>query len=855
MPATSVAIINDSLALIGVPAITALSDPINSAKVANQIYVQSRDAVLRMHTWGFATKRATLSLIGSASFGTEKRYTLPSGCLRVVELYNSTSDWKMESGEFLTPDASAQIKYIYQETDTTKYDTLFTEAFEYYLASKMAMPLTQSPEKANQMVSRFQATLALAKSVDANEDAPLEIVSRSLLVLGAPPLVDRDDTRIQMASKIYEKTRDEVLAAQPWNFAVKRSGALSAGSAPPFEYTNAWTLPADCLRVLEVYTSAGAWSPDSWRIEAGVLLCNLTSAPKVKYIAQITDTTKFSAHYTNALVYNLASKLAASLVNQPAMIAPNYELYQKTLLDARLADNKEVGSDIIVAKTLTLLGVASLDEHKTQLAIKLYEDTRDEVLRMHNWNFAVSYNNSLVNSGQAGDEYSYNYDLPSDCIKALELLNAGENSSFRIRGRQLLTNAGTARLKYVAKITDTTKFEAAFTSCVVSLLASKLAYPVTQQAGLGVQYYEMYQRALASAKIADTQEGTPESIVSRALVLLGVSQISLVDEGKIAMVNSLYASSRDEVLRAYTWNFAMKRSGALSTTTTPNFGFAYAFTLPADCLRVVELHNSTSAWRVENSLLLTDDASAKVRYIAQITDTTKFSANYTNTLVYNFASKLAFPIANQPAMSQHYYDLYQKTLAEAKVTEAQEAVPVIEIVNLALGLIGISSIAALDDNQIRVISRLYTPTLKETIADHEWNFAMSRAELVEALPVPDFGYEHKFTLPADCLRVTELYDSDSEWKIEGSYLMTDDDEVKILYIANITDTTKFSPLFSTALMYHLASKFAVPMTKDKGLQQQNYQLYRSTVDNARSVDSREGTADDITSNVLIDARR
>ena len=206
-------------------------------------------------------------------------------------------------------------------------------------------------------------------------------------------------------------------------------------------------------------------------------------------------------------------------------------------------------------------------------------------------------------------------------------------------------------------------------------------------------------------------------------------------------------------------------------------------------------------------------------------------------------------------MVQLYDKLYNESIAQARVLEAAEAMPVTDTVNMALTLIGAGSISALDDQQIRLIEKLYTPTLKETLAAHTWNFATSRAVLVEATPVPTFGFDHKFTLPTDCLTIVELYDSDSEWKIEGGFLLTDDDTASVIYIANITDTTKFSATFNTALMYHLASKFAVPMAKDKGLQKQNYELYINTCAGARSIDSREGTADELQSNTLIDARR
>jgi hypothetical protein len=303
----------------------------------------------------------------------------------------------------------------------------------------------------------------------------------------------------------------------------------------------------------------------------------------------------------------------------------------------------------------------------------------------------------------------------------------------------------------------------------------------------------------------------------------------------------------------YTWSFAIKRA-ILVATTDPVFGTENRFTLPAGWMKIVELYGSTTPWWLEGGYLLTADTSASVRYVYQETDTTLYDPLFIQALITYLAEKMAYPLTRSQDVVKTCATLFAEALGNAKLIHSRESVPVSALLNQALALLGINSVANLDENQIRILESIYLPTLKETLADHEWNFAISRATLAEALPAPDFGYAHKFTLPADCIRVVELYDSDSTWRVEGAYLMTDDDDVKIVYIAYISDTTKFSPLFTAALVYHLASKCAVPMTKDISLQKQNYQLYRNTIDNARSVDSREGTPDDITSSVLIDVR-
>lgn len=866
-------LVNDALLQIGVASITAgeLATPtLQASKVANQVYAQARDAVLRMHTWGFATYRATLSLVGAVSQGVGNRFTLPASpyCLRVQDMFDTTAEWRVEGRELITPDATAKIRFIARETDTTKYDAIFSEVLVYYLASQMAFSLTRDAALVKLKWEQFQTALNGARIADIEEDAPrqqasYDMISKAYMLVGASSLSSLDDSRLAIALRTYEAARDETLAAHAWNFAIKRSAALSAGTNPSYEYSNAWTLPTDCLRVLEVYDSTNAWVSTAWRIESGALICNLAAAPKVKYIAQITDTTKYSSVFINTLVYLLASKLAP-IAGQSALATPNYEVYMRTLVAAKLSDDKESGADIITAKALLLLGVSatSLDGEKSQIANETYKTTRDEILKANAWNFALKQSAALSAATAPNWEYTNSFELPTDCLRVLEVYNVsdarvydwkvvGYTSTDKLR---LMINSTSAEVKYIAQITDTAKFDALFTNCLVYLLASRLAMPLAGQDALVSRNYELYQKTLLDAKLLNSQESMPDVITAKAIALLGTSMASL-DNSKLNLAVSLYASARDEVLRAYSWNFAIKRSAALATTTAPNFGYTYAYTLPTDSLRVLELYGSISPWRVEAGILLTDDATAKVKYIAQITDTTKFSASFTNALLYNMASKLAIAFTGNVGIATQNYELYQKTVAEARLADAQEAVPVSDTVNLALALIGASSLASMDDQLIRIVERLYIPTLKETLAAHEWNFAVSRATLTEYIPVPSFGYAHRYILPSDCLRVVELYDSDSEWKVEGPYLNTDDTTAKIIYISYVSDTTKFSAIFISALMYHLASKYAVPVAKDKGLQKNNYELFINTIAEARGIDSREGTADPIISNVLINARR
>src|SRR3990167_164721 len=139
---SDVTIVNNALGKLGDDPIVAMSDQTERAILANRIYTDVRDATLRAHTWNFALKRASLTSTGNTpAFEFTYEYNLPSDCLRVLKINTITGKWKIENNKLLSDQATVKILYVSRETDTTKYDTSFTEAFAARLASEMAIPL------------------------------------------------------------------------------------------------------------------------------------------------------------------------------------------------------------------------------------------------------------------------------------------------------------------------------------------------------------------------------------------------------------------------------------------------------------------------------------------------------------------------------------------------------------------------------------------------------------------------------------------------------------------------------------------------------------------------------------------
>jgi len=174
---------------------------------------------------------------------------------------------------------------------------------------------------------------------------------------------------------------------------------------------------------------------------------------------------------------------------------------------------------------------------------------------------------------------------------------------------------------------------------------------------------------------------TEVSICANALRRLGDDPItSLTDDTERArLCNAFYSDARDAVLRSHPWNFAITRATLAQLSDTPAYGFNYQYALPTNpyCLRVLEMEYKDYIFKVENvathgRVLLTDEGTAKILYIARITDTTLFDAMFVDTLTAKLAVDLAYPVTNSMQVQTNMQKLYQLKLSEARSIDGQE---------------------------------------------------------------------------------------------------------------------------------------------------------------------------------------
>ena len=92
-----------------------------------------------------------------------------------------------------------------------------------------------------------------------------------------------------------------------------------------------------------------------------------------------------------------------------------------------------------------------------------------------------------------------------------------------------------------------------------------------------------------------------------------------------------------------------------------------------------------------------------------------------------------------------------------------------DICNRALSRVGEARITSLTDDskQARACNGAYTHIRDEVFRAHPWNSVITRAKLAKLADAPAFGYDAHYQLPADCLRVVEVYDTTLPWVVES----------------------------------------------------------------------------------------
>lgn len=163
---TSIKLCSNALVLLGHNPISSFDEAGAGALVASNLYESTLVGLISGHRWNFTKKKANLARLTAAPLNTwQYQYQTPSDMLQLLGTV-PTSDYAIFGDKIYSNQTTLSIDYIYRP-DETYFPPLFTEALEYLLASKFAIPVTDSETKANTYFNMYLTTLKKAKAVDA----------------------------------------------------------------------------------------------------------------------------------------------------------------------------------------------------------------------------------------------------------------------------------------------------------------------------------------------------------------------------------------------------------------------------------------------------------------------------------------------------------------------------------------------------------------------------------------------------------------------------------------------------------------------------------------------------------------
>lgn len=142
---------------------------------------------------------------------------------------------------------------------------------------------------------------------------------------------------------VWDEAVDEVLAAHPWNPALKRASLpVSATFVPQgSQYTQAFELPADCIRWLPPRPSHEDYFDGEE--ENGFILSNDAAPISIRYIGRLTDLTKWKSGMLACLALLLARKTARPITGSTTVMRDMQGLYDEALSEAKREDGTATG--------------------------------------------------------------------------------------------------------------------------------------------------------------------------------------------------------------------------------------------------------------------------------------------------------------------------------------------------------------------------------------------------------------------------------------------------------------------------------------------------------------------------------
>lgn len=183
----------------------------------------------------------------------------------------------------------------------------------------------------------------------------------------------------------------------------------------------------------------------------------------------------------------------------------------------------------------------------------------------------------------------------------------------------------------------------------------------------------------------------------------------------------------------------------------------------------------------------------------------------------------------------------------------------VNLFNMALIRIGRDTISSLSEATVEAqkCSIISDEIRMQILTEGPWSFAVKRAELGQLSSTPKFEFDYQHQLPNDFLVLLEINETTSgtyDHRVEGNKILSNITDMKIRYIADEDDETKWSASFKTAFVDRAAAELSYLFRADKNLTQMLFEKYERSVMKGLAIDGKNGANEKIVSPDLHEVR-
>ncbi len=173
----------------------------------------------------------------------------------------------------------------------------------------------------------------------ASTPSETSIANAALTLLGERRVnsLDESSKTAKILKERFDEVRDEVLRGHPWNFATKRASLAANATSPEWGFDNAFDLPTDCLRVLELENPAKY----PYRIEGRQIVTDLGTPLNLEYTSQITDPTMMDVMFRQAFAAALAADVAEAITGTTTKVEELIAIRNAKMKASKTPDGQE----------------------------------------------------------------------------------------------------------------------------------------------------------------------------------------------------------------------------------------------------------------------------------------------------------------------------------------------------------------------------------------------------------------------------------------------------------------------------------------------------------------------------------